>query len=88
MPSARLSAHSAVPGEAIPLLEDAVAWTERVDKPDGWFHEELAEEYAALGRAADASEQARLAIPLLERDDPSFPDDVARREGLAVLAAG
>ena len=68
------------------VLENAVAWTERVDKPDG--HEELAEEYAGLGRAADASEQARLAIPLLERDDPSFPDDVARRERLGVLAAG
>ena len=74
-------------GEAISLLENAVAWTERVNKPDGWFHEELAEEYAARGRAADAAEQARLAIPLLERDDPSFPDDVARRERLAVLAA-
>jgi tetratricopeptide (TPR) repeat protein len=74
--------------EAIPLLETAVAWAARVDRPDGWFHEELAEEYAALGRAADASEQARLAIPLLERDDPSFADDVARRERLAGLAAG
>ena len=36
-------------------------------RPDGWFHEELAEEYAAAGRLDDARGQARLAIPLLER---------------------
>jgi len=72
--------------EAIPLLETAVAWAARVDRPDGWFHEELAEEYAAVGRSDDAREQARLAIPLLEADDPSFADE-ERRTRLAALAA-
>ncbi len=72
--------------EAIPLLETAVEWATRVDKPDGWFHEELAEEYAALGRSDDAGVQARLAIPLLEADDPSFADDEQRRTRLTALA--
>jgi len=45
---------------------------------------ELAEEYAAVGRSADARDQARLAIPLLGRDDPGLPD---RREHLDTLAA-
>ena len=72
--------------EAIPLLETAVAWAAGIGKPDGWFHEELAEEYAAVGRADDAREQARLAIALLEADDPSFADDEARRARLAALA--
>jgi len=72
--------------EAIPLLETAVAWAARVDRPDGWFHQELAEEYAAVGRSDDAREQARLAIPLLEADDPSFADE-ERRTRLAALAA-
>jgi tetratricopeptide (TPR) repeat protein len=72
--------------EAVPLLEGAVAWADGEGAPDGWFHEELAEEYAALGRDADATEQARLAIPLLERDDPSFPTDEERVGRLRVLA--
>ena len=72
--------------EAIPLLETAVAWAERAGSPDGWFHEELAEDYAAAGRLDDARGQARLAIPLLERVDPSFADDEERRMRLAVLA--
>ena len=74
--------------EAIPLLEQAVAWTEREGAPDGWFHEELAEEYAAVGRPDDAREQARLAIPLLERDDPSFANDDGRGARLGNLARG
>jgi tetratricopeptide (TPR) repeat protein len=71
--------------EAIPLLETAVAWTGRAGNPDGWFHEELAEEYAADGRTDDAREQARLAMPLLERDDASFSE---RRGRLLELADG
>jgi tetratricopeptide (TPR) repeat protein len=74
--------------EAIPLLEQAVAWTEHEGAPDGWFHEELAEEYAAVDRPDDARRQARLAIPLLERDDPSFSQDAARAARLASLASG
>jgi tetratricopeptide (TPR) repeat protein len=71
--------------EAIPLLETAVAWTARVGNPDGWFHEELAEEYAAVGRSDDAREQARLAMPLLEAADASFSE---RRGRLLELAEG
>jgi len=72
--------------EAIPLLETAIAWAERAGNPDGWFHEELAEEYAAAGRRDEARGQARLAIPLLEGADPSFADDPERRRRLAALA--
>ena len=72
--------------EAIPLLEQAVAWAEAEGAPDGWFHEELAEEYAAVGRDDDARRQATLAAPLLERADPSFAEDAVRRARLANLA--
>ena len=74
------------PDEAIPLLEQAVAWAEGAGYPDGWYHEELAEEYAAVGRLDDAREQARQAIPLLKADDPSFADDSERRARLEALA--
>ncbi len=60
-----------------------MAWAETSGAPDGWFHEELAEEYAAIGRLDEAREQAGLAIPLLERDDPSFADRRGRLEELA-----
>jgi tetratricopeptide (TPR) repeat protein len=72
--------------EAIPLLETAVAWAEGEGAPDGWFHEELAEEYAAVGRDADATVQAKAAIPLLERDDPDFATDEERAARLRALA--
>ncbi len=74
--------------EAIPLLEQAVAWAEHEGAPDGWFHEELAEEYAEVGRDNDARQQANLAVPLLERDDPSFANDDGRRARLGNLARG
>ena len=74
--------------DAIPLLEQAVAWAEREGKPDGWFHEELAEEYAAVGRHEEAGEQARRALPLLEIQDPSFADAAPRKARLASLAEG
>ena len=74
--------------EAIPLLEQAVAWADRQRRPDGWFHEELAEEYAAAGRPEDAREQARRAISLLAAQDPSFADAAPRRARLASLAEG
>ena len=54
------------PAEAAELLEQAVAWTETVGKPDGYFHEELAECYAALGRDDQAREHAAIAKSLLE----------------------
>lgn len=73
------------PGEAIPLLEKAVVWAAREGAPDGWFHEELAEEYAALGRASEAREQARLALPLLLDADPSFAEDADRASRLRQL---
>lgn len=72
--------------EAIPLLEQAVGWAASAGKPDGWFSEELALEYAELGREADAREQARLAIPLLEEADPSFSEDAVRKARLLELA--
>jgi tetratricopeptide (TPR) repeat protein len=74
-------------GEAIPLLEEAVTWADRAGVPDGWYHEELAEEYAAVGRRADAREQARRAIPLLEIADPSFAEDEERRSRIDTLAS-
>jgi len=74
------------PGEAVPLLEQAVAWAEREGAPDGWFFEELAEEYAALGRDDDARVQARLALPLLLASDSSFADDAERAARLRFLA--
>ena len=67
------------PEEAATLLEQAVAW----DESDGWFHEELAQGYAALGRDDEAREQARLALPLLLGADP----DVRRRRGASHKAA-
>jgi tetratricopeptide (TPR) repeat protein len=73
------------PDEAIPLLEQAVAWAEGAGRPDGWYHEELAEEYAAAGRLDDASEHASRAIPLLESDDPSFAENAERRARLEAL---
>jgi tetratricopeptide (TPR) repeat protein len=72
--------------EAVPLLEQAVAWAETSGAPDGWFHEELALEYAELGRDADAATQAAAAIPLLERDDPDFASDEERGPRLRALA--
>jgi tetratricopeptide (TPR) repeat protein len=72
--------------DAIPLLEQAVAWAESEERPDGWFHEELAEEYAAAGRREDAREHARRAIPLLEVDDSSFAEDQPRKTRLTSLA--
>jgi len=47
--------------EAVPLLEQAVAWAESIGRPDRVFHEELAAAYSDVGRARDAEEQRRLA---------------------------
>jgi tetratricopeptide (TPR) repeat protein len=72
--------------EAVPLLDQAIASATRRGTPDGWLHEEVAEEYAALGRAEAARGHARLAIPLLEAADPSFAEDPERRTRLAAIA--
>jgi tetratricopeptide (TPR) repeat protein len=74
------------PEEAIPHLELAVAWAESTGMPDGWYHEELAEEYAAVDRAGDASAQAVLALPLLENADATFSADGERAARLRELA--
>ena len=70
------------PAEAAAALEQAVAASE----PDGWFHEELAEDYAALGREEDASEQARLALTLLLESDASLSTDGDRLARLRAQA--
>lgn len=72
--------------EAAHELELAVAWTKAVDAPDGWFHEALAESYAALGRASEARENAGLAVPLLLEMDPSFEGDEERARRLLELS--
>jgi tetratricopeptide (TPR) repeat protein len=74
--------------EAVPVLEDAVASATRRGAADGWLHEELAEEYAAVGRVEDAHVHARLAIPLLTAQDSSLAEDRERRDRLDELAAG
>jgi tetratricopeptide (TPR) repeat protein len=75
------------PEDAVPLLETAVGWAEGVGKRDSWFHEELAEEYAALGRVDEACAQARLALSLLRDADPSLAEDSDREARLRELAA-
>lgn len=75
------------PEEAVPLVEQAVAWAADNGLPDGWYHEELALEYDAVGRADDARDQARLAVPLLEEADRSFTDGSERKARLSALAA-
>jgi tetratricopeptide (TPR) repeat protein len=71
---------------AVPRLEQAVASATRRGAADGWLHEELAEEYAAVGRTEDARVHARLAVPLLVAQDPTFADDAQRSTRLAELA--
>ncbi len=67
--------------EAAAVLEECVAWGAAAAVPDPYFHEELAEDYAALGREADAQEQARRALELI-----SDADDPARAARLRELA--
>ena len=67
--------------EAVAALEQCVAWANEARVDDSYFHEELAEGYAALGRRADARDQARRALELASDDDPS------RLEHLRDLAA-
>jgi tetratricopeptide (TPR) repeat protein len=73
--------------EAVPFLEQAVAWTEEVGQPDGWYHEELAEAYTALGRDGDAREQAEKALAVLPDADPDFTPESERAQRLHHIAA-
>lgn len=66
------------PADAVAVLEQTVAWADAEGKPDGWFHEELAESYAALGRTAEAREHAKRALSLLPGADSSFEEDGER----------
>lgn len=75
------------PAEAATLLEQAVSWANSEGTPDGWFHEELAECYAALGRSIEAVEQARRALALLPEADPTFEPGSARACRLHQLAS-
>ena len=73
------------PSEAAELFERAVGWAASAGRPDGWFHEGLALAYAALGRDAEAREQARLALRLLLAVDDSFVGDEERAARLRSL---
>jgi tetratricopeptide (TPR) repeat protein len=72
--------------EAAPLLERVIAWAESAGNADGWYHEELAETYAAIGRDGDACAQARLALPLLRANDPAFVPGSDRHRRLIDLS--
>jgi tetratricopeptide (TPR) repeat protein len=69
--------------EAASALEQCLAWADEAGVEDGYFHEELAEDYAALGRDADAREHARRALGLAPEDDD--PARLARLRELARL---
>lgn len=67
--------------EAAATLEECVAWAAAAGVEDGDLHEELAEDYAALGRDAEAGEQARRALELISAGGD--PSRVARLRELA-----
>jgi tetratricopeptide (TPR) repeat protein len=69
------------PAEAAVQLEQAIAWAESAGKPDAWFHDELAEDYAALGRLRDARAHAERALEL-------YPAGALHEGRLRELAAG
>jgi tetratricopeptide (TPR) repeat protein len=75
------------PAEAVALAEQAVEAAVSLGKPDGWYHEELAEIYAALGRDDDAAEHAAHALSLLAAVDDSFDSESERAVRLRNLAA-
>jgi tetratricopeptide (TPR) repeat protein len=71
--------------EAAAALEECLAWAAAAGVEDGYFHEELAEDYAALGRDADAGEHALRALELASDDDD--PSRIARLRDLAELGS-
>ncbi len=74
------------PGDGVPLLERAVSSAASESRSDGWLHEELAESYAALGRAADARDHAEKALALLTLADTEFAQDGERAQRLRRIA--
>jgi tetratricopeptide (TPR) repeat protein len=54
--------------EAAVQAERAVAWSLRSGRAAPYFHEELAEDFAALGRGEDAGNHARQALELFGSD--------------------
>ena len=56
------------PEEAAARAEQTVAWSVRAGHPAPFFHEELAEDYAALGRLDEAAEHARRALDAFGSD--------------------
>jgi tetratricopeptide (TPR) repeat protein len=73
--------------DGVLLLERAVASAEMEARPDGWLHEELAETYTALGRSADAREQAERALSLLPNADPEWDENGDRARRLRGMVA-
>jgi tetratricopeptide (TPR) repeat protein len=67
--------------EAVPLLERAAAWADANGRPDSYFHEELAEAYAAVGRSAPARDHAQRALALV--DGAAEPERASRLRELA-----
>ncbi|MEO6085481.1 MAG: tetratricopeptide repeat protein [Umezawaea sp.] len=74
------------PAEAAELMGQAVEWSLRAGVPDGWFHEELAEDYAALEWWREAADQADIALGLLDANQA--PERVGRLRELAGLRPG
>lgn len=71
------------PADAARQAERAVAWSVRSGRRDPYFHEELAEDYAALGQVEDAAEHARWALEYFGSD--VTPTERARLEELSGL---
>lgn len=69
------------PAEAAGRAERTVAWSLRSGRHAPYFHEELAEDYAALGRVQDAAEHARRALELFGSD--VTPNQCTRLEELS-----
>ena len=87
-PSERRSAPSAAPTKRSRSSSRPSPGRRRRNAPDGWFHEELAEEYAAVGRAADARAHARRSQSRCSSATTRrSPRDAERSARLAALAA-
>lgn len=71
------------PAEAAELMGQAIEWTRGAGAPDGWFHEELAEDYAALEWWREAADEADVALGLLDANQA--PERVGRLRHLAGL---